>query len=143
MRPDDVDVGIGFEAPDPVHQVLSGEHKARVQHEELDQLVFLICELDALVTGPHLIAVAVEDQVADLLEGIGIVLAPSAESLDAGDKLARGERLGEVIIGTGLKSCYPVFDLSFCSEHQYGGGDVVLADKREDFEAVHAGHHDI
>ena len=70
MRPDDVDVGIGFEAPDPVHQVLCGEDEPRVQYEELNELVFLICELDTLVTGPHLIAVAVEDQIADLLEGV-------------------------------------------------------------------------
>ena len=65
-----------------------------MQYEELNELIFLICEFDALVTGLHLVAVAVEDEIADLLERIGIILASSAECLDPGDELARGEGLG-------------------------------------------------
>ena len=68
---DDVDFGIRLIAPDLVHQVFCGENESGMQYEELNELIFLICELDALITGLHLVAVAVEGQITQLLKSIG------------------------------------------------------------------------
>ena len=85
-------------APDPVQQLVAGERLARVGGDELEQVELPLAELDLLPVEGDAAGAAVDLEAVEaqrLGVGAGRVY-PAQDCVDAGDQLARRERLAFV-----------------------------------------------
>ncbi len=110
-------------APDRIEQLVAAEHAARVFHEELDQAVFGRADLQLPAAPFHPVRHRVEPEVArlDRLAGQRGPHAPQ-HGRDAGQQFARGERLGDIVVGPGLQAAHPV--ILALARGQHDDGDV-------------------
>ena len=59
------------------------------------------------------------------------------------DEFAKGERLGEVVVGARIESLHAIVDRVARGEHQYGRAHTALAQRATEVEPTSAGEHDV
>ena len=120
------------------------QHAARVEHEQLEQLVLGARELGEVVADHHAVARAVELELAER-ERIGIALAIRAahERAQARLQLAHVERLDEVVVGARVEAVDAVGDGVARREHQDRHAIAGRAQAPADLEAVDVRHADV
>src|SRR6266540_3591000 len=102
---DNVGEGVKGIVPDMIGDHGSGQHLVRVAHKIFQKAVFLGSEVDLLVLTPDLMGDRVETQVRETEFRAFIHLASTQERPDPGKQLCKSERLGQVIVRSGVKTC--------------------------------------
>src|SRR5581483_7132816 len=91
-------------APDAVYQLAAGEHSAAVAHQVLEKIKLLERQRDRLTIDRHDVTFDVHAHRTRLEHAVGAtevvgVGAAAQHRANAGDQLARGVRLGDVVVG--------------------------------------------
>src|SRR6266516_7940481 len=110
--------GVGH-PPDPIEQLVTADHYARILEQGREQVEFLRRQLDRLAVDRNLARVPVQNDVVqrEHLFRAAPVGAPQ-DCLHAGDELARRERLRQVIVGAELEPGDSVGLLVARGEHE-------------------------
>ena len=118
---------------------------AGVFHEELDDGILHLGELDALAVLFQAAAAGVEDEggLADDAVVADVAANAAVEGVDAGGELCGGEGLGDVVVGPGHKAGDLVHLLGAGGEHDDADLRVARPDAAADLEAVHIRQHDV
>ena len=133
-------------APDAVEQLAPRVDAVRVGHQEGEQPVLRRAERNGLAVSGHAMSRLVERQSFDI-DALGVAdrSAAAQDGLDPRDQLARGERLGHVVVGTRLEAR----DLVgfFAARRQHHHRDVarvgVAAQHPDQFDAAHVRQHPV
>ncbi len=115
-------------APHLRQQVLTREDPAWPAAQELQQVELGRRQVDGLPVGDHSSARRVDSHPADDIHPLlraCVGAAPAQHSLDAGNELARAERLGQVVVGPKLEAKNPV-DLVVTGGHEQDGSPVTV-----------------
>ncbi|AGS33896.1 prephenate dehydrogenase [Corynebacterium maris DSM 45190] len=134
-------------APDAVDELAAGEHPAGVAHQVLEQVELLErhghrlpADGDGVALDVHAHAPALEDLV--VLDDLFLLAAAAQDRADAGDELAGGVRLGDVVVGAEFQAD-DLVDLRVTGgdhDHRHVRG---LAQLLAHVGAGHAGQHQI
>jgi len=134
-----------FVAPDAIHQLLPGEHFAWVRCEEEEQVELLAGQPHGLPGKCHLTCPSVDGQLVErdrLRNGLCRHFRTLEDITDADRQLPRGERLGDIVVGTELESDDAIGGLTASGQHDHGQG-TVGADPAAKGEPVRAGKHHV
>ena len=143
---EDVLVTLEVEPPGGVEELLPGEHDAWVTPERVEENELEGGQLHRGPADGDLAARRVDDEVGHVDHAFSVrpwsgALSPQ-ERLNPRHELARGERLGEVVVAANLEAHDPVDLLGPCREEddkRIGEGP----DAEEDLEPVEPGQHDV
>ena len=109
MDVDRAQLDLALGAPDAVKQLPAAEHAARAFHEEFEQPVFGRAELQGAPAARHLVRHRIERDIADLDALTGQRGPNTAHDRGhAREQFARGEGLGEVIVGARIETAHAV-----------------------------------
>src|SRR6476661_10704254 len=113
MNVDDVGLRIEVIVPYVLEQHGAGHHLARMLHEIFQQAKLARLQHNRFAGARHLVRETVEHEIADH-EARASLLRRGApgERLDAGEQLAEGIRLGEIVVAAGAQALDPVVDLA-------------------------------
>ena len=103
-------------------------------------------EVNLFLAEEYFVGIHVQAQVVDAQYRVVFVLdgaATAQDGADAGDHLVEGEGLGDVVITASTQAGDLVFGGVLRGEEENGNGASELTQTAGDFEAVHAGHHDV
>lgn len=104
MDLDDVGIAFGLAVVQMLGQVPLGQDLAGVQHEIAQQAEFGGGQVDVGAVQAHALALLVQAQPGGLqLALVGQPMGAAQQGLDAQGQLFRMERLGQVVVGTGLE----------------------------------------
>jgi RimJ/RimL family protein N-acetyltransferase len=116
--------------------LLLAENLGGVPQEELEDLVFTPGCREHVPADGHRAGGAVHAQIAGL-QDLGLRShAPPAQGPNASEHLFEVERLGEVVVGTGVEAGEPVLDVVAGGEHQDRGRRPVEAEMAAEVDAV-------
>src|SRR6266511_2691446 len=109
-------------SPDAVHQLLAGEDAARMRQEEPEQIELLGGQLEQLAVAPNFAGGLIDLELTeDDALGLGRRRTASAEDVANTDcELARGERLGHVVVCAELEADDPIGLVPACGQHDHG-----------------------
>ena len=94
-------------APDLLHQHVLGEQPPAMTQQEAQELELDGCEVDVLAVATHRARGEVDDQAIELDTRLVVgSLGPSQSGSQAGDELARRERLGHVVVRAGVQRAH-------------------------------------
>src|SRR3990172_7799561 len=133
-------------APHALEQLVTGQHEPLVVEELPEEVELLRGELHLHPVDRDLAAAGVDAEQA-VLDHLALELAPlwrraAQDRLDAGDELARVERLGQVVVCPDLEPDDLVDVLVAGGKHE--DGDVrPLADAPADVDPVQVGEHEV
>jgi|SRR5579859_2107587 len=136
-----------FAAPDGGDELLAGEDAAGVRSEVIEKAEFEQAGGDVFVGAGDAVGVEMDAQMVEF-EGqasCGGRFGAPEKKFDAGDKFARAERFGDVIVSARFKGGEEVFFAAAGGEHDDGEAmkQRILAGFGEDLEAGNAGKHGI
>ena len=137
-----IDVG----APDLVQQLAAGIGALGVGHEKLQQTELGGPHFHTVVTDQHPLALAIQDQLADLhaLVGLADTAAPQ-QGTHPGNQLPRGKRFGYVVVRADIQ---PLDDVVFRGlggqhDHRQVAGGFVALDATQHLQAAAAWQHPV
>ena len=132
-----------FATPDGGEEFLTSEDAARVGGELIEESEFEEAGGDGFVGAGDEIGVAIDAQMVELenLLELGVGFSAPEKKLDAGEKFAWAERLGDVIVGAGFEGRDEVVFATARGEHDDGQAlkQRVLTGFGEKLEAGAAG----
>src|SRR5438093_227175 len=135
-------------APHRVQQLLAAEDAPGRAGQDREQLELLGGEVHRVAFHADLEAVAVDLELADLHVRLLLGVAgtgAAGDRADAGEQLARRERLGHVVVGAHLEAEDLVTLLDAAGDHDHGDvlGVRVLLEAAADLPAVELRDHDV
>lgn len=137
---------VGGIAPDGIEKVIAAEDAALVTGEIIEQAELGSGGRDHTATNGKRHGGGIDLDVTDFHRARRErALEAAQHSLNPGDKLARAERLGDVIVGAEFKSKDAIGFTAFGGkkDDRNRGQTGHLADGAADFEAVFAGNHNV
>ena len=137
---------VSIAPPDPVEQLPAAEYPLGVGHEKMQQPVFGGAERDLALARADPMTGVIELQALDLHHvGRARRRGSPQHRLDAGQQLARRERLGDVVVGAALEAADLVLLLGSGGEHDDRNLLRVLRalQRAGQLEAAHVGQHPI
>ena len=96
---DDLQFRLVHAAIEVVEEHFLGQGRALAEREQLQHLVFLARQMDALAADFDGLGVEVDDELAGLDDRLGVTLGAAHDRVDAGDQFVLVEGLGHVIVG--------------------------------------------
>ena len=114
-----------------------------VAHQKLEQRELLCRELDGTARASNAVCAQVDLEVGDA-HGLGQRRGTAArQRVQASDELAKGERLGEIVVGARIESLDAIVDRVARGEHQHGRAHAALAQRATEVEPTASGEHDV
>ena len=114
-----------------------------VAHQQLQQGIFLGGQIDRLACPSDGSRGRVESQVSHGQDGRPLPRPSTQQSAQAGQQLAEGERLGQIVIGAGIQPPDPVLDRVAGGEKENGSPPTGGPQLPAHLKAVQAGEHHI
>ena len=134
-------------APDPLEQLVAGEHAAHLERERVQQPELGRRQVGALVVdvGLHVLRVEPELLDHDLVAAAGILGARAAarRGADPGHELLHRERLHEVVVGADLERVHAVVLGAARGDDDDRRADALAARLLDHLPAVEAGQHQV
>ena len=147
MRIDRAGIAKEIVAPDAREDLLAIEHAAGMGGEQIQQLHLarrtghaLAGQADAIALGLDLQRAIFERSELFLVRRAVILVGAPQHSLDAGDDLARGERLDDIVVRAHLQAQNAVDLLTARGEHD-DGQRALAPHALADLHAGHTRHH--
>ena len=134
--------GIGVEAPDARKQHLFGKIVALGLEQEAHDVKLLGGQAHALRAADEHTGGEIECGIAET-KLVHLIALPPEEGIDAGQQLARVERLRQVIVGAGVQALDPVFQLALGGQHQDRRRAALGPDLAGEVVTVELRHHDV
>ena len=121
------------------------EDTARVEHQQLQQLVLGPGQLDERAVDGHAVPRRIEPQLGKREAALEVTLAARAakQRADPRVKLVDVERLGEVVVGARIEPVDPVRDGIARGQHQDRKAVALAAEQAADLEPVDVGQPDV
>ncbi len=119
-----------------VDQLAARHHLAPVLHQVAQHPKFMGGELDGGAFVPDLGGRHVEPHSADLQDRTGIARRPSHQRLYPRHQLRHLERLGEVVVGTGIEPLNLLVQLAAGGQYQHRGIDPLAAPLLQHAQAI-------
>src|SRR6516164_6752329 len=133
----------GVVAPDFFEQSIAAEGFARMAEEVLQKIELIGRKLHGLPVAGNLTSAQVHRNVAERVTFLGTAMGTAEDSLDAGQQLADGKRLGNIIVGTKLEADNFVHFLAACGQHNHRNGRALGLQLLADVQATHFRHHHV
>jgi hypothetical protein len=125
-----------------LRDLLAAHHAILVEHQELEQGVFLGGEADGPAGARHRVAAGIQGEIGHLHHLGAQTLGPPQQGAQAGQQLFEVEGLGEVIVGAGIEPGHAVVHRGAGGEHEDGRAETGGAQFAADGVAVlHRQHH--
>src|SRR3984957_18737350 len=121
---DDLQFRLIHAAIEMVEEHLLGEGGALAEREQLQHLVFLARQMDALATDLDRLGVEIDHEIAGLDHRLGGALGAAHDRMDARDQFVLVEGLGHVVVGANAKTLDLVLDAGEAGEDQNGCFDL-------------------
>ena len=113
------------------------------EREQLQHLVFLAGQVDALAADLDRLGVEIDHEVAGLDDRLGVTLGTAHDRVDAGDQFVLVEGLGHVVVGANAETLDLVLDAGEAGEDQNGGLDLGDPELLEHVVAGHVGQVEV
>ena len=140
---DDVGARVVGEIPGVLEQVQPREDLAGPPHERLEQRELLGRERDLVAAATDLPGRRVEHQITNAQGGRALGLPAPYQRPQARKQLREGERLHQVVVGTGVEPRDAVLDGVAGRQHQDGCPDTGVTQSPARLEAVDARQHHV
>src|SRR5216684_1394938 len=115
---DDLQFGLIHAAIEMVEEHFLGQGGTLAEREQLQHLVFLAGQMDALASDLDGLGVEIDHEIAGLDHRLGVALGTTHDGMDTGDQLVLVERLGHVIVGADAETLDLVLDTGEAGEDQ-------------------------
>src|SRR5215831_2008230 len=133
----------GVVAPDFFEQSIAAESLARMAKEVLQKIELLGGKLHGLPGAGHLTSAQVDLDLAKRVTFLGNAVGTAEDSLDTGQQLADGERLGNIIVGTELQADNLVHFLTARRQHNHWHRRALGLKLLAHVQPTHFGHHHV
>src|ERR1700722_15957095 len=121
---DDLQFRLIHAAIEMVEEHLLGEGGALAEREQLQHLVFLARQMDALATDLDRLGVEIDHEIAGLDHRLGVALGAAHDRMDARDQFVLVEGLGHVVVSADAETLDLVLDAGEAGEDQNGCFDL-------------------
>ena len=146
--------GFEFAAAHGFHDLVAAQHAARAFGQRHQQVELVGGQLARRARNRNRTRVAVNLKRAKMhhLVAAGrcgaavVVAAPAQHGANAGQQLARLERLGQVVVSANFQADDAIHRVALGRQHQHGGvgrGAAQALDAAAHFQAVHVGQHQV
>ena len=136
VDPEGVHADVAVPAPDVGDEFICGQDDAGGGEEHFEDLVFFSAESAGAIGVVQGAGGAVKGQSVSGQEVGGVGGATAQNGAQMGEKFGVCEGLCETVVGSGVQSCDDGWAAAFGEQQQRGGGDVFLAQLRDDGEVV-------
>lgn len=126
-------------AVEVVQEHFLGEGGALAERKQLQHLIFLARQVDALAADFDSLGIEVDDQLAGHDDRLGVALGAADDSVDAGDELVLVERLGHVVVSAETEAANLVFDAGHPRQNKDGRLDLGQPESAKHFISGHVG----
>lgn len=134
---DDLQFRLIHAAIEVVEEHFLGERRPFAEREQLQHLVFLAGEVNALAGDFNRLGIEVHDQVACGDDRLGMALRAANDRVDAGNQFVLVERLGHIVVGAETEAAHLVLDAGHAGEDEDGRLDLGQTQGPQDFIAGH------
>lgn len=117
---------VPIEAPYRLDQGTPRHHFACAIHKTLKQVVLGAGEQNIPASTGNFARGGIDHEIADLQLGCLWDRRPSLYGAQAGQEFLEGERLGEIIVGSGIQATHQIRHRVLRSKHKYRSGDLFL-----------------
>src|SRR3981189_688427 len=140
---DDLQLGLVHAAIEVVEEHFLGERGALAEREQLQHLVFLARQMDALAADLDRLGVEIDHEIAGLDHRLGVALGAAHDRMDARNQFVLVERLGHVVVGADAEALDLVLDAGEAGEDQNGGLDLRDPQLLQHVVAGHVGQIEV
>src|ERR1700722_8006787 len=136
---DDLQFRLVHAAIEMVEEHLLGERGALAQRKQLQHLVFLAGEVDALAADLDRLGVEIDHEIAGLDHRLGVALGTAHDRMDARNEFVLVEGLGHIVVGADAETFDLVLDAGEAGEGQNGRFDFRHPQLLEHVVSGHVG----
>ncbi len=132
--------------PDAIEKLVPGIDALRVSHEEFEHPVFRRTERDRAVTDHDAVAGLIQGQAVEFDHLVDTIDGGATQyRVDAGEKLAGGERLGDVVVRAAFEAGHLITLLRSGREHDHRelARFAVALQRARQLEATHVRKHPV
>src|SRR5882757_7577306 len=140
---DDLQLGLVHAAIEMVEEHFLGEGGSLAEREQLQHLVFLARQINALAADLERLGVEFAHEIAGLDYRLGVALGTADDRVDAGDQFVLVEGFGHVVVGADAETLDLVLDAGEAGEDQNGGLDLGYPQLLEHVVAGHVGQIEV
>lgn len=128
-----------FPFPDSFTYLVARKGPTRFLHENLKDFEFARGEIDPLAAAGETAFAEIQAEVANVQHVSGFRMAvTTTEGLDPGEQLLKGERFGQVVIGTRFETGHTVADFGSRGKHQNPQRQTRGTDAGKNLETIEA-----
>ena len=131
-----------------VFQTISGDHFARnhgapIHQEIFKQFEFASCEFKRGAAARRDVPPGVHGEIGKLKHRRGLWISPSMQCSQSSEKLGKGERFGQIIVGAGIQATDAILNRALRCKDQYWKLETISADLPQDLKTTNTRQHHV